>query len=141
MIISRTPFRISFVGGGTDIRKYYKRETGAVLSTTIDKYIYVAVKQQFSIVDHKFRINWNKTEHKDNIDEIEHPIVREGFKQATVQFEALEILEKRQEVKELAKENIRKNFPEEYFEIQVHLVPSAAKVRELSVVHSDFPIR
>ena len=86
MIISRTPFRISFVGGGTDIKKYYKKEQGGVLSTTIDKYIYVAVKRQFSITDHKYRVNWNRTEHKDNIDDIEHPIVREALKLLEIDF-------------------------------------------------------
>ena len=55
MIISRTPFRISFVGGGTDLRVFYKKEFGQVLSTSIDKYIYVAVKRQAEIVDFKYK--------------------------------------------------------------------------------------
>ena len=62
MIISRTPFRISFVGGGTDLRAFYSREFGRLLSTTIDKYIYIAVKKQTDIVDFKYRINWSKVE-------------------------------------------------------------------------------
>ena len=86
MIISRTPLRISFVGGGTDIRKYYEKETGGVLSTTIDKYLYVAVKQQLDIVDYKYRINWEKTEFKNEIEEIEHPIVREALKLMKIDF-------------------------------------------------------
>lgn len=86
MIISRTPLRISFVGGGTDIRKYYEKETGGVLSTTIDKYLYVAVKQQLDIVDYKYRINWEKTEFKNEIEEIEHPIVREALKLMEIDF-------------------------------------------------------
>ncbi len=86
MIISRTPLRISFVGGGTDIRKYYEKETGGVLSTTIDKYLYVAVKQQLDFVDYKYRINWEKTEFKNEIDEIEHPIVREALKLLEIEF-------------------------------------------------------
>jgi len=86
MIISRTPLRISFVGGGTDIRKYYERETGGVLSTTIDKYLYVAVKQQLDFVDYKYRINWEKTEFKNEVDEIEHPIVREALKLLEIEF-------------------------------------------------------
>ena len=49
MIISRTPFRISFVGGGTDLRSFYAEEPGQVLSTSIDKYIYVVVKRQIEI--------------------------------------------------------------------------------------------
>ena len=53
MIITRTPLRISFVGGGTDLREYYKEETGRVLNTGIDKYVYVIVKKQIGIVEHK----------------------------------------------------------------------------------------
>lgn len=86
MIISRTPLRISFVGGGTDIRKYYEKETGGVLSTTIDKYLYVAVKQQLDFVDYKYRVNWEKTEFKNEIEEIEHPIVREALKLLEIDF-------------------------------------------------------
>ena len=70
MIISRTPFRISFVGGGTDLRAFYKR-FGQVLSTTIDKYIYVAVKRQSDIAEYKYRINWSKVEFKQKIRDID----------------------------------------------------------------------
>jgi D-glycero-alpha-D-manno-heptose-7-phosphate kinase len=86
MIISRTPLRISFVGGGTDIREYYQREPGGVLSTSIDKYIYVAVKRQLSFVDYKYRVNWSQTEFKNNIEDIEHPIVRETLKMLEIDF-------------------------------------------------------
>ena len=80
MIISRTPFRISFVGGGTDLRSFYAEEPGRVLSTSIDKYIYVVVKRQIGIVEHKYRVNWSKVEFRNSIEEIEHPIVREALK-------------------------------------------------------------
>ena len=80
MIIARTPFRVSFVGGGTDLSKFYLREDGRVLSTAIDKYLFVAVKQQTCMAESKFRINWSKVEFKDNIDDIEHPIVRETLR-------------------------------------------------------------
>jgi D-glycero-alpha-D-manno-heptose-7-phosphate kinase len=80
MIISRTPFRISFVGGGTDLESYYSQNDGKVLSTTIDKYIYVCVKKPVDIVEHKYRIAWSQLEYKDHIDDIEHPIVRETLK-------------------------------------------------------------
>jgi len=80
MIISRTPFRISFAGGGTDLPEYYSKEDGQVISTGIDKYIYVAVKRQTAISEYKFRINWSKVEFKDRIEDIEHPIVREALK-------------------------------------------------------------
>ena len=86
MIISRTPFRVSFVGGGTDLEAFYSIEDGKVLSTTIDKYIYVAVKRQLHIVEHKFRVSWAKVEFKDTIDEIEHPIVREALKIMEIDF-------------------------------------------------------
>jgi D-glycero-alpha-D-manno-heptose-7-phosphate kinase len=81
MIISRTPFRVSFVGGGTDLESYYSQKDGRVLSTTIDKYIYVCVKKPLhEIVGAKYRIAWSKLEYKDSIDEIEHPIIREALK-------------------------------------------------------------
>ncbi len=86
MIISRTPFRISFVGGGTDLRAFYHKEFGQVLSTSIDKYIYVAVKRQTEIVDFKYRINWSKVEFKNDINDIEHPIIREALRMLEIDF-------------------------------------------------------
>lgn len=86
MIISRTPFRISFVGGGTDLELYYSKEDGMVLSTSIDKYIYVIVKRQVAIVEHKYRINWSTVEFKNRIDDIEHPIVRETLRLMEIDF-------------------------------------------------------
>ena len=86
MIISRTPFRISFVGGGTDLRTFYYDEPGQVLSTSIDKYIYVVVKRQVGIVEYKYRVNWSKVEFTNNIDDIEHPIVREALRLFQIDF-------------------------------------------------------
>ena len=86
MIISRTPFRISFVGGGTDLRSFYSKEPGQVLSTSINKYIYVIVKRQLGIVEFKYRINWSKVEFKNRIDDIEHPIVRETLRLLEIDF-------------------------------------------------------
>ena len=86
MIISRTPFRVSFVGGGTDLRSYYSQEPGKVLSVAINKYIYVVVKRQAGIVEKKYRINWSKVEFCDHIDEIEHPIVREALKLLEIDY-------------------------------------------------------
>jgi len=77
MIITRTPFRVSFAGGGSDLKDYYRHEPGVVLSTAIDKYVYLAVKPHF---DSKFRISYSKTEFADRVDQIEHPIVRECLK-------------------------------------------------------------
>lgn len=86
MIISRTPFRISFVGGGTDLRSFYTEEPGQVLSTSIDKYIYVVVKKQVGIVEYKYRVNWSKVEFCNNIEDIEHPIVREALNLFEIDF-------------------------------------------------------
>ena len=86
MIITRTPFRISFAGGGTDLREFYSLEPGRVISTSINKYIYVVVKKQIGIVEHKYRINWTKVEFKNKIDDIEHPIVREALRMFGIDF-------------------------------------------------------
>ena len=86
MIITRTPFRISFVGGGTDLHSYYSREFGQVLSSTMKKYLYVVVRKQIGIVEYKYRINWSKTEFKNNIDEIENDIAREALRLFDIDF-------------------------------------------------------
>jgi D-glycero-alpha-D-manno-heptose-7-phosphate kinase len=86
MIISRTPFRISYVGGGTDLRSYYKDGFGQVLSSTMNKYLYVVVKKQIGIVEFKYRINWSKTEFRNKIEDIEHPIVREALKLFNIDY-------------------------------------------------------
>jgi D-glycero-alpha-D-manno-heptose-7-phosphate kinase len=86
MIITRTPFRISFAGGGTDLREFYSREPGRVISTSINKFIYVVVKRQIGIVEHKYRVNWTKVEFKNDIDDIEHPIVRESLRMFNIDF-------------------------------------------------------
>ncbi len=75
MIILRTPFRISFAGGGSDLPSFYKRETGAVLSTSIDKYMYIAIHPYFE--KKKIQLKYSKTEQVDDIDAIQHPIFRE----------------------------------------------------------------
>ena len=80
MIITRTPFRISFFGGGTDYPVYYKEYGGAVLSTTINKYCYVNCRYLPPFFDYKFRIRYSKKEHTQSIDEIQHPSVRECLK-------------------------------------------------------------
>ncbi len=86
MIISRTPFRISFVGGGTDLRAFYQHEDGGVLSTAINKYIYVVVRRQIGIVEYKYRVNWSQVEFKHKIDDIVHPIVRESLRLFEIDF-------------------------------------------------------
>lgn len=73
MIISRTPMRMSFAGGGSDLPSFYKRFGGAVLSTTVDKYVFVTCNAKF---DSGIRIAYSKTEEVANVGLIEHPIVR-----------------------------------------------------------------
>jgi D-glycero-alpha-D-manno-heptose-7-phosphate kinase len=77
MIISKTPFRVSFAGGISDIKDYYKNDYGAVTSTTIDKYIYITVNKKF---DQKIRVSYSQTEIVDNVEDIIHPLVRESLK-------------------------------------------------------------
>lgn len=80
MIISRTPFRISFFGGGTDYPGWYKDHAGAVLATTIDKYCYITARYLPPFFDHRSRIIYSKMEHVKEIDEIDHPAVRETLR-------------------------------------------------------------
>jgi D-glycero-alpha-D-manno-heptose-7-phosphate kinase len=77
MIISRTPFRVSFFGGGTDYTGWFNDNHGAVLATTIDKYCYITCRYLPPFFEHKSRIIYSKMEHVHNIDEIDHPAVRE----------------------------------------------------------------
>jgi D-glycero-alpha-D-manno-heptose-7-phosphate kinase len=73
MIISRTPLRASFVGGGTDMSAFYRRYGGAVISSTIDRYVYVTVNRKF---DDRLRVSYSRTEEVSTADEVAHPIVR-----------------------------------------------------------------
>jgi D-glycero-alpha-D-manno-heptose-7-phosphate kinase len=79
MIISRTPYRVSFFGGGTDYPDWYREEGGAVLSTTIDKYCYVSCRLLPPFFNLRHRIVWSHIETVSTIDEILHPAVREGL--------------------------------------------------------------
>jgi len=80
VIISRTPLRLSFFGGGTDLRSYYQMRSGRVISTGIQRYLYVVVREQETFVDKRYRINWSQTEFCDEIDEIQNPIAREALR-------------------------------------------------------------
>ena len=80
MIISRTPLRLSFFGGGTDLRSYYRIRPGRVISTGIQRYLYVVVREQEEFVDRRYRINWSQTEFCNEIDEIQNPIAREALR-------------------------------------------------------------
>ena len=80
MIISRTPFRISFFGGGTDYPAWYREYGGAVLGTTIDKYCYISCRYLPPFFKHKHRIAYSQVELVQDVDEIRHPAVREILK-------------------------------------------------------------
>jgi D-glycero-alpha-D-manno-heptose-7-phosphate kinase len=74
MIITQTPFRVSFAGGGSDLPAFYEKNGGAVVSTAIDKYVYVTVSRKF---DETLRVSYSRTEEVERAAEVKHPIVRE----------------------------------------------------------------
>ena len=80
MIITQTPFRMSFFGGGTDYPGFYKEHGGCVLSTTFDKYCYVSVRHLPRFFDYTNILMYNKTERVIDVNEIEHPLIRECMK-------------------------------------------------------------
>lgn len=80
MIISRTPFRISFFGGGTDYPVWYREHSGAVLATTINKYCYINCRHLPPFFEHKSRIVWSRIEQVKTTDDIQHPAVRACLK-------------------------------------------------------------
>lgn len=82
MIIVQTPLRISFVGGGTDFSEYFEQHGGAVLSTAIDKYIFVIVKERF---DDLICVNYTRREVATSVDEIKHELVREALRKAGIE--------------------------------------------------------
>jgi len=84
MIISRTPFRISFFGGGTDYPEWYREHGGAVLSTTFDKYSYISCRELPPFFDHKHRIAYSKLEYVNEAKEIEHPAIRGIFNELNI---------------------------------------------------------
>lgn len=84
MIITRTPLRVSFCGGGTDLPAYYRRQQGAVVSTSIDKYVYITVNRLSSYFDHRILVKYSQSELVDSVDDIRHPIIREAMKMTGV---------------------------------------------------------
>lgn len=80
MIITKTPFRMSFFGGGTDMENYFRENSGAVLSTTFDKYCYVNVRHLPRFFDYSTELSYSKTERVTNIDDIQHPAIRNAMK-------------------------------------------------------------
>lgn len=87
MIISQTPYRVSFAGGGTDLPAFYRREFGAVLSTTIDQHIYVTIHRRFEAT---IRVSYSRTEVANTLDEVQHELVREAMRRVEID-EPLEI--------------------------------------------------
>lgn len=88
MIISKTPLRISFVGGGSDLSSFFKVAPGKVLSASIDKYIYVIIKERF---DKKIVLNYSNRESVNNVNEIKHDLIRETLKKTSSKWEGIEI--------------------------------------------------
>jgi len=76
MIITKTPYRISFFGGGSDYPEWYKKFGGSILSTTIDKFIYISCRELPPFFDHKYRIVWSKIENVKEINQIQHLTVK-----------------------------------------------------------------
>ena len=81
MIISRTPFRISFAGGGTDLAAYYRSASGAVMATAIDKYMYITVNRYF---DDSIILKYSRTELVQSVDDIRHPLLRECLRKVGI---------------------------------------------------------
>lgn len=81
MIVTQTPLRISLLGGGTDFREYYLREEGCVLSSAIDKHVYVIIKDRY---DDRIRVGYTRTELVECVDELEHDLVRECLRRSGI---------------------------------------------------------
>ena len=80
MIITQTPFRMSFFGGGTDFPDFYREHGGAVISTTFDKYCYVNVRHLPRFFDYSTELSYARTERVKRVEDIEHPAIREAMK-------------------------------------------------------------
>lgn len=79
MIITKTPFRMSFFGGGTDMKEFFEENGGAVLSTTFDKYCYVNVRHLPPFFDYSTELSYSKTERVTNLADIQHPLIRNAM--------------------------------------------------------------
>lgn len=80
MIITKTPFRMSFFGGGTDMPSFFQENGGAVLSTTFDKYCYVNVRHLPRFFDYSTELSYSKTERVTDVEDIQHPAIRNAMK-------------------------------------------------------------
>lgn len=86
LVVTKTPLRVSFLGGGTDIKNFYEKFGGSVLNTAIDKYVYVTVKRHSACFKEKFRLNYSKSEVGNSLSGIENNIVRECIKLVKIDF-------------------------------------------------------
>ena len=85
MIITQTPFRMSFFGGRTDFPDFYKEHGGAVISTTFDKYCYVNVRHLPRFFDYSTELSYSKIERVTDVNDINHPAIREAMKYLDMQ--------------------------------------------------------
>ena len=94
MIFTKTPFRMSFFGGGTDLQEYFEEYGGAVLSTTFDKYCYVSVRHLPRFFEYKNQLTYSKIEKTLEVDDLEHPLVRNAMQifRPEVDLEAAAVL-------------------------------------------------
>ena len=86
LVTTKTPLRVSFLGGGTDIKNFYGKFGGSVLSSAIDKYVYVTVKRHSPCFKEKFRLNYSKSETGNSLSKIQNNIVRECIKLVKINF-------------------------------------------------------
>ena len=92
MIICKTPFRISYFGGGTDFPIWYKNNNGLTISTTIDKYCLVVLRKNPDFIHHKYVVRYYKNEYHNKIDQIEHPVVKQVLKKYNKKRDGIEIV-------------------------------------------------
>ena len=91
MIISRTPFRISLFGGGTDYPEWFNKNSGSVISMSIDKYCYISIRNLPNFFEHKYRFVWSKIELINSIEETKHPAIKATLRYVKWQNRGLEI--------------------------------------------------
>ena len=91
MIISKTPYRISFFGGGSDYPSWYKKNGGEVISATINKYLYISIRELPKFFKHNFRVSYSKIEEVNKVNEIQHKVVRQVLSNYNIKKKKLEI--------------------------------------------------
>ena len=97
MIITQTPFRMSFFGGGTDMESFFRENGGAVLSTTFDKYCYVNVRHLPRFFDYSTELSYSKTERVTCIEDIQHPAIRNAMKMLDMEISFFSTEDERKE--------------------------------------------